>query len=87
MRKMMAAAKHPVTTGPQGMIRKTGQVLWWSGQAGKVRCYDEVWDARTEGRQGLSRGEKVKVVGMQDLRMVVLPLEGGGIERPPQIPR
>ena len=75
MWKMMGAAEHPVTTGPEGMIGKTGEVLSWKAHEGKVRCYDEVWDARTEDGQALSRGEKVKVVEMRELEMVVRPLE------------
>ncbi len=73
--KMMGVSERPVATGPEGMIGKTGEVLSWRGQRGKVRCYDEVWDARTEGPQELDPGAKVKVVSMQELHMVVRPLE------------
>jgi membrane-bound serine protease (ClpP class) len=66
------ARRAPVATGVQGMVGETGRAvtdLSPSGPEGKVQVHGELWDARTTSYA--SRGEEVRVVGVEGMRLLV----------------
>ncbi len=56
-------------TGSEGMIGKTGRVLAWSQNEGKVSVQSEIWNAVSEAP--LSPGDLVIVEGIAGLTLKV----------------
>lgn len=66
---VVAARKRQPSTGAEGMVGKTGEVLSWSGTEGKVRVDGEVW--RAESRIQLVTGDVVVVRAIRALTLEV----------------
>jgi membrane-bound serine protease (ClpP class) len=71
------AHRRPVITGDDSWIGKAAEVLEWNGRSGYVRCGGERWKAN--GTENLARGERVEVLGRNDLVLEVR-------KKPPQQP-
>ncbi len=56
-------------TGPEGMIGKTGRVLEWHGNEGKVRVQSEIWNAVSDAP--LLAGDQVTVEAIERLTLKV----------------
>ncbi len=65
----LAAQGRKVTTGDQGLIGLTGQVLDWSGGKGHVHVDGERWTARSS--DALAEGDQIKVIKVEGLTLVV----------------
>jgi membrane-bound serine protease (ClpP class) len=65
----LAAQGRKVTTGEQGLIGQTGQVLDWEGSQGHVHVDGERWQARSG--DALSEGDAIKVTRVDGLTLVV----------------
>ncbi len=62
------------TTGVQGLIGETGEALTDLGPDGRVRVHGEIWSAKAPN-EGISRGDKIKVVSVDNLSLTVKKLE------------
>lgn len=65
------ARNRPVITGAQEMIGITGEVVSWSGSAGRVRVHGEIWSAHAD--KALAPGQKIRVVARSGLQLNVEP--------------
>jgi membrane-bound serine protease (ClpP class) len=65
------ARNRAVVSGPEEMIGLAGEVVSWSGDAGRVRTHGEVWQAR--GADGLAAGSRVRVRARDGLVLLVEP--------------
>jgi membrane-bound serine protease (ClpP class) len=65
------ARKRSVVSGPEEMIGLDGEVVTWSGNAGRVRTHGEIWQARGAG--GLAPGSRVRVRARDGLVLLVEP--------------
>ncbi|NWG54280.1 MAG: nodulation protein NfeD [Hydrogenophilaceae bacterium] len=65
-----------IVTGREGLIGETAEVLDWENGAGHVWTQGERW--RAEGPEDLARGAKVRIVGVDSLRLRIAaaPKEG-----------
>jgi membrane-bound serine protease (ClpP class) len=66
--KLFRKGKSPLT-GPEGMIGKTGRVLDWHDDEGKVRVQSEIWNAVSDAP--LSAGDQVRVEEISGLTLKV----------------
>ena len=63
-------ARHrPVRTGAEQMIGSVGEVVSWTGTAGRVHVNGELWEAQS--KQSLSKDQKVRVVSRAGLTIGV----------------
>jgi membrane-bound serine protease (ClpP class) len=69
------ARQRAVVSGPEEMIGLGGEVVAWSGEAGRVHTHGEIWLARGAG--GLARGDRVRVRGRDGLVLLVEPENKG----------
>ncbi len=60
-------------TGPEAMVGKTAEIVVRCRPSGQVRVHGELWEARCEA--GADAGEAVRVSAVEDLMLVVEPLE------------
>ena len=67
-----ARLKKP-TTGLEGLIGETGIVTLPLAPEGKVSVHGEFWNATSD--QPVEAGEKVKIIGVQNLRLKVKKIE------------
>jgi membrane-bound serine protease (ClpP class) len=68
--KTLEIRMRPARTGGEGMVGQTARVVeTFSPGAGKVFLHGEYWDA--DGPAGLAPGEKVRVAGVDGLRLRV----------------
>jgi membrane-bound serine protease (ClpP class) len=65
--------RYRVTTGAEGLIGETAEVIEVCEPNGRVRLRGEIWRARCAG--GASVGERVRVTGVDGL---TLDVEGNG---------
>jgi membrane-bound serine protease (ClpP class) len=70
---VMRSRHRPIVAGREQMIDSTGSVLEWQGGQGQVRVHGEVWQARS--KTPLSRGQQVRVQGIEGLTLDVEPEE------------
>jgi membrane-bound serine protease (ClpP class) len=94
--KVLEAKDSPVTTGMEGMIGEVGVVREPVGISfpGWVFVHGERWQAiaavvpedahKREDKRVIRAGRRVQVVGFQDGKIVVLPLEQSTSEHPPE---
>lgn len=61
----------PVLAGAEEMVNSVATVMSWDGSSGRVRMRGTSWAAR--GTQGLSRGQKVRIVAVDGLTVDVEP--------------
>jgi membrane-bound ClpP family serine protease len=59
-----------VRTGQEAMLGKEGLVVKDIDPEGKIQYASEIWDAMAEGKR-LLKGERVKIIGFQGLRLLV----------------
>lgn len=92
----LGAGRRPAMTGAEGMIGEVGEVLEavGLGSPGWVFVRGERWRAvpavapedayelEEYKEQMIEVGEKVRVVGLRDGRVSVLPVEAAGLEHP-----
>lgn len=69
------AHRRPAATGREELLSAVGEVLNWTDANGEVRVTGEVWQATAASP--VLPGKKVKVIGVQGLRLVVAPHEDG----------
>lgn len=68
---VIRAHRHKVTTGKEGITGETGIAKTRIVQEGLVFAQGEIWTAVTEEDGGIEEGEKVKIVGMEGLKLKV----------------
>jgi membrane-bound serine protease (ClpP class) len=68
---VVRARRRAVVAGPEQMVGLVGPVLQWSGNEGLVRVRGEIWRARASAP--LTRGQFVKVTGLDGLSVTVTP--------------
>jgi membrane-bound serine protease (ClpP class) len=73
-RLAVVSHRHRIVTGAEQMIGMTGEVLDWTGPEGHVLAHGERWRARGPAAP-LARGQRVRVVGRDNLTLVVEPEE------------
>jgi membrane-bound serine protease (ClpP class) len=73
MTLVLRSRNQPVVTGEQGMIGEIGVARTSLEPDGKVFVHGELWNARAAGP--LSAGTRVRVRGVDGLRLLVEPLE------------
>ena len=61
--------RYRVTTGAEGMVGESGEVISRCDPLGRVRVRGEIWNARCEG--GAEPGERVVVAAVDGLTLVV----------------
>jgi membrane protein implicated in regulation of membrane protease activity len=61
--------RYRVTTGAEGLIGATGEVIEGCDPSGRVRLRGEIWHARCPGGAGV--GERVTVTGIDGLTLEV----------------
>jgi len=64
-----------VTTGEEGIIGEIGEAKTQIVKEGLVFAQGEIWSAIVEGEEVIEKGEKVRVVGMEGLKLKVKRLE------------
>jgi membrane-bound serine protease (ClpP class) len=69
------ARQRPVVSGRDFLVGSRGQIIDWSGSAGRVRIEGESWQAR--GRSDLHPGQRIRVTGIEGLTLSVEPAEEG----------
>jgi membrane-bound serine protease (ClpP class) len=67
--------RRPLTLGVEGMMGGIAQVM--ENEAGQVKVFyrGEIWDALCA--EPVSRGEKVKITGMEQMKLIVKPYRRG----------
>jgi membrane-bound serine protease (ClpP class) len=68
---MMRSRERAVVSGPEEMIGLNGEVVSWSGHAGRVRTHGEIWQARAAAV--LAPGSRVRVAARDGLVLEVKP--------------
>lgn len=76
MRLALRAHREPVTTGAEGLRGEIGTTTQTIDPEGKVMVHGEIWDAVTAG-EAIASGTRVRVVGVDNLVLRVVPAEGG----------
>jgi membrane-bound serine protease (ClpP class) len=69
--------RYRVTTGAEGLIGQTGEVIETCDPVGRVRLRSEIWHARCSQRADV--GERVTVSGVDGLTLEVEPLRDAGV--------
>ena len=72
-RLAMRSFRAGVVSGPEELAGKTGEVLDWDGRRGHVWLHGERWQARADAPVDLSRGDQVRVKGLDNLTLDVAP--------------
>lgn len=67
------AQKKPKTTGVDELLASTGEVLSWSRGKGEVRVTGEVWQATAASGILLEKGDRVRILSVDGLRLTVAP--------------
>lgn len=75
MNLVIRARRHSVSTGAEGLRYSVAQVVWWSGQEGEVRAAGTTWQAACADKHSFNKGDSVKILGVDDLRLFVVPCE------------
>jgi len=75
MRMALRAARARIATGVEGLEAKIATVTRSLAPRGKVFVHGETWNAVTSGPD-VPQGEKVRVVGVEDMLLTVEPLNG-----------
>ena len=65
--------RHPVRTGIEDLVGATGEVTTALAPLGQIRVKGELWDAHS--LTPIGRGVRVRVVGVEDLRLEVRPAD------------
>jgi membrane-bound serine protease (ClpP class) len=65
--------RYRVTTGAEGLIGETAEVIEACAPAGRVRLRGEIWRAHCSSRAGV--GERVRIAGVDGLTLEVEPAE------------
>lgn len=65
--------RHPVRTGIEDLVGATGEVTTELAPLGQIRVKGELWEAHS--LTPIERGARVRVVGVEDLRLEVRPAE------------
>lgn len=60
-----------VVSGPEYMIGSSGEVIEWSGGAGRIRTHGEIWQARSG--ENFDAGRTVRIAEIDGLTLVVQP--------------
>jgi len=68
---VMRARRRAVVSGPEELIGIPGEVISWSGRAGRVRAHGEIWQARADDT--LAPGNRVRVRQRDGLVLLVEP--------------
>jgi len=63
------AFERPVVTGREDILHSVGKVIDVHGRTSHVRVHSEIWAA--ESSDALQPGDKVKVIGMEELTLKV----------------
>jgi membrane-bound serine protease (ClpP class) len=61
--------RYRVTTGVEGLVGSTGEVIEECDPRGRIRLRGEIWHARCSARAGV--GERVRVTGVDGLTLEV----------------
>ncbi len=68
---VLRSRSYPVLTGPEAVLGATGRAVTDLAPDGQVQVRGEVWSAQARG-EALRRGEAVRVVGIEGLRLQVV---------------
>lgn len=72
---VIRSRRHNVSTGAEGLRYSVAQVVWWSDQEGEVRAAGTTWKAVCADKYSFKKGDNVKILGVDDLRLFVVPCE------------
>lgn len=67
--------KQHVTTGPEGLIGDTGEIVEWKKNKGRIRVQGEIWTAFSEDDLELKKEEKVLVSAVDGLDLKIRTIE------------
>ncbi len=65
----------PVTTGKEGMLNSKAEILKWANGKGDVRVSGEIWSAVPDQPRSFRKGEMVKIVRIDGLKLVIAPVD------------
>jgi len=63
--------RHKITTGKEGLIGEIGIAKTNISKEGLVFAQGEIWTAMVEGEEVISEGEKVKIIGLEGLKLKI----------------
>jgi membrane protein implicated in regulation of membrane protease activity len=69
--KIMASMRRPVTTGGEGLLGRVAEL----GPGGSLMVRSERW--LIAPRDGLTPGQRVRIIGLEGLRLKVQPVDQG----------
>ena len=69
------ARQRPVVSGHEQMVGSVGEVLENFENHGRIRVHSEIWEANT--KVPLARGQMVRVIGLEGLKLTVVPEDQG----------
>lgn len=67
--------KRAVSTGVEELLNATGEVVTWSQGKGDVRVTGEVWQAVADADFILQKGDAVRVIAIDGLKLTIAPAE------------
>jgi len=74
MKLVLKTRKRAVSTGAEGLVHSTAEILHWSHTKGEVMAAGTAWKARSSEDYILKKGDKVKVVEVDGLCLVIQPI-------------
>lgn len=75
IRQMFLVRKSPLLTGYEQYIGQTAQVRHDLRPKGRVWFQGQMWFARTQSGQEIEAGKNARIVGLDDLTLIVEPLD------------
>jgi membrane-bound serine protease (ClpP class) len=77
LRQIVVVRKSPVLTGYEHFIGQDAEVRHALQPQGRVWFQGQMWFARTASGQAVESGAKVQIVGLDDLTLIVEPVDAG----------
>lgn len=74
LKVILKTRKRAVSTGTEGLLNSTAEVVHWSHAKGEVMAAGTAWKARGSENYVLKKGDKVRVVEIDGLCLVVQPV-------------
>ena len=71
---IVRAGRRPVSTGAEGLQDTVGEVVRWSRAEGEVLAAGSVWKARSSIEYILKKGDRVKILDIDELCLIIQPV-------------
>lgn len=71
----LKSQKRAVSTGVEELLHTVGEVVTWSQGKGDVRVTGEIWQAVADADFILQKGDTVRVIAINGLKLTVAPME------------